>query len=127
LLPYLTANVRFILHRETSALLVPNAALRWSPSSLAQVAPDARTSNLLDPPGDAASATSAQQKNSQRVLWIKSGAFVRPLAVAAGISDGAYTVVSADGLREGDEVVTGEIFTAQTDVKNPFLPKIIRR
>ena len=36
LLPYLTANVHFIVSKETNALLVPNAALRWSPSSLAQ-------------------------------------------------------------------------------------------
>ena len=40
LLPYLTANVRFVLSREANALLVPNAALRWAPSSLAQIAPD---------------------------------------------------------------------------------------
>jgi HlyD family secretion protein len=127
LLPYLTANVHFILHRETGALIVPNAALRWSPSAIAEVAPEFRSSNLIDPPADTSSASSSQQKTSQRVLWFKSGAFVRPIAVTAGISDGAYTVVSADGLREGDEIVTGEIFTAQTDVKNPFLPKMIRR
>src|SRR5882672_5052045 len=52
LLPYLTASVRFQLKRETNALLVPNAALRWSPSSLAEVAPDARNGNLIDPPGE---------------------------------------------------------------------------
>ena len=33
LLPYLTANVRFVVRHESNALLVPNAALRWSPSS----------------------------------------------------------------------------------------------
>ena len=31
LLPYLTANVHFIVNNETNVLLVPNAALRWSP------------------------------------------------------------------------------------------------
>jgi HlyD family secretion protein len=124
LLPYLTANVRFILHREANALLVPNSALRWSPSSVAEIAPDARNSDLIDPPGG---TNSAPQKKSQRTLWLKSGDFVRPVAVTAGISDGASTVVAADDLQEGDEIVTGEIFAAQNDVKNPFLPKIIRR
>ena len=33
LLPYLTANVRFVARQESNALLVPNAALRWTPSS----------------------------------------------------------------------------------------------
>src|SRR6266850_4723071 len=40
LLPYLTANVRFVVQKEPDALMVPNSALRWSPSSAAQIAPD---------------------------------------------------------------------------------------
>jgi HlyD family secretion protein len=131
LLPYLTANVRFILRHENNALLVPNSALRWSPSSLAEVAPDARNSDLIDPPGDTNSSSPAAkapaQKSSARTLWIKSGDFVRPIAVTAGVSDGINTSVNSDNIHEGDEIVTGEVFAAQNDVKNPFLPKVIRR
>jgi HlyD family secretion protein len=128
LLPYLTASVHFILQHEPNALLVPNAALRWSPSSLAEVSPEARNSKLIDPPGDTNSASAPAPKgNSRRTLWLKAGAFVRPMEVTAGISDGASTSVAAEGLREGDEVVTGEIFESQNDVKNPFLPRFIRR
>jgi len=120
LLPYLTANVRFQLTGETNALLVPNAALRWSPSSLAEVAPDARNSNLIDPPEDANSGGKNSKKS--RTLWIKSGEFVRPIEVTAGVSDGSNTAVTAEGLREGDEAVTGEITTATANLRNPFLP-----
>jgi len=127
LLPYLTANVRFILRRETNALFVPNSALRWSPSTLAQVAPDARSNTLIDPPEDQNSANLPAQKNPSRTLWLKAGDFVRPIEVSVGISDGINTVVTADGLREGDPVVTGEIIASQADMKNPFLPKILRR
>ena len=123
LLPYLTANVRFELSRQTNTLIVPNASLRWSPSSLAEVAPDMRTSNLIDPPGD--NSVAADSANHPKMLWIKSGDFVRPVAVTVGISDGANTGVSGDGLHEGGDVVTAEIAT-QDDVKNPFLPKLIR-
>jgi HlyD family secretion protein len=126
LLPYLTANVRFILRHETNALLVPNAALRWSPSSLAEIAPDARNSNLIDPPGDTNSVNTFTQNNSRRTLWLKSGDFVRPIEVTAGISDGANTAVTADGLRAGDEVVTGDVIASQNGMKNPFLPRQIR-
>jgi len=130
LLPYLTASVHFQLHTETNALLVPNAALRWSPSSLAQVAPGARTDNLVDPPGQVATTNSLAQKNdstSHRTLWLKDGEYVRPIEVIAGISDGANTSVTGEGLHEGDEVVTGEIVASQADTKNPFLPRQIRR
>jgi HlyD family secretion protein len=128
LLPYLTANVRFILRRENNVLLVPNAALRWQPMSLAEVAPEARNSTLIDPPGDTNSATaSTMTNNSHRVLWLKSGDFVKPIEVTTGISDGVNTAVTGDGLAEGEEVITGETVAARDDLKNPFLPKIIRR
>jgi HlyD family secretion protein len=129
LLPYLTANVRFVLNREPNALLVPNTALRWSPSSPAQIAPDARSHDpQRDPGAGPPSKQDKGQKSSRRTLWVKDGAFVRPIEVTAGISDGANTAVVADGLQEGQEVITGEIAaSAQTDVKNPFLPKVLRR
>jgi HlyD family secretion protein len=132
LLPYLTASVRFILSRETNALCVPNAALRWAPSSLAQVAPECRQSSLSDPPADPPATNEPPQptpgnKPSHRTLWLKAGAFVRPVEVSAGISDGANTVLTGEALREGDEAVTGEILAAQAEVKNPFLPKSTRR
>ncbi len=134
LLPYLTASVRFVLSRETNALLVPNAAFRWTPSSLAQIAPDARPSGLNDPPagdppGDGQPPKPATgPKAARRTLWLKDGEFVRSVEVTAGTSDGAKTVIAAEELREGQEIVTGETAaSAQSDVKNPFLPKVIRR
>jgi HlyD family secretion protein len=130
LLPYLTASVRFQLQRQTNALLVANAALRWSPSSLEQVAIQARTPNLLDPP-DAVTATNAsaqkQSPSRQHTLWVKAGEFVRPIEVTLGISDGTNTAITGEGLHEGDEVVTGEVVALAAEVKNPFLPKFIRR
>ena len=133
LLPYLTANVRFVLSSETNALLVPNAALRWTPSSVAQLAPDVRPGTLSEPPasdppaGGQPPSEETGHKSGRRTLWLKDGDFVRPIEVTAGISDGVNTVVTGDGLREGQEIVTGEAAAAKTDVKNPFLPKIIRR
>ena len=114
LLPYLTANVHFQLDRASNALLVPNAALRWSPSSLDEVLPEARQKNFL---------SANDQQKSPTIIWVKSGMFVRPVEVAAGLSDGSSTAVSADDLHEGDEVVTGEATLTATDLKNPFLPK----
>jgi HlyD family secretion protein len=133
LLPYLTANVRFVVHGETNALLVPNAALRWTPSLLAQVAPDARSWKPADPEGNATAADlkSKPDKGPKKRLgtvWLKEGEFVRPVEVKAGASDGADTAIESDALREGQEVVTGEtVKTAQSGTQNPFVPQFRRR
>ena len=119
----------------SGALLVPNAALRWTPSSLAQIAPDARPGNPADPPPNdppsspqTSSGGERSSKASRGIIWVKDGEFVRPVEVKIGTSDGANTAVAADELREGQVVITGEIAaSAQTEVKNPFLPKALRR
>ena len=50
------------------------------------------------------------------------------MKIKLGISDGLNTVITADGLSEGQEVVTGEIAEiAQPDTKNPFVPQLRRR
>jgi HlyD family secretion protein len=126
LLPYLTANVRFILANESNTLLVPNAALRWTPSSLTEVAPSDREKVVMsDPSGN---PPEKKEKSSDGFVWLKTGRFVSPRQVRVGPSDGAFTAVSGDGLREGQLVVTGETAaSAQAEVKNPFLPKPIKR
>jgi HlyD family secretion protein len=120
LLPYLTANVRFILDSETNALLVPNAALRWTPDSLAEIAPNFRKTFAMDPPAD----DSQPSLSGTRTVWLKDGDFVRPLEVTAGISDGVNTVVTAQDLRVGVPLVTGdEIGASASGAGNsPFLP-----
>jgi HlyD family secretion protein len=135
LLPYLTASVRFVLKNESDVRMVPNAALRWTPSSLAQIAPDARAGLQADPPANdpcstrQAPATPPKgSKASHGTIWVKDGEFVRPVEVKIGTSDGVNTAVAADELREGQVVITSEIVaTAQTDTKNPFLPAVRRR
>src|SRR6516164_1816785 len=81
LLPYLTANVRFVLSCETNAWIVPNAALRWTPSSLAQIAPDIRPASASepltnDPPRDPQSPKTTSLKGSFGTIWLRAGEFV---------------------------------------------------
>ena len=74
------------------------------------------------------SKTETGSKERKATIWLKDGDFVRPLEVKAGISDGANTSVTADGLQEGQEVVIGEVVAnSQAATKNPFVPQIIRR
>jgi HlyD family secretion protein len=121
LLPYLTASVRFVVRKDSHALLVPNAALRWLPSALAEVSPNARS---WRPPDTAAAGT----PEPRSTVWVKEGDFARPVDVVVGASDGVNTAVAADSLREGQEVITGADSRVQRgNASNPFLPPPQRR
>ncbi|MGA2787483.1 MAG: efflux RND transporter periplasmic adaptor subunit [Verrucomicrobiota bacterium] len=128
LLPYLTANVIFTVGKQTNALLVPNAALRWSPSSPNELAADVRSPISMDPPPAEKKPSHAKgASGGQGVIWLKDGEFVRPIEVKVGTSDGSYTAVTADNLKEGEEVVTGETTGPEQGVtQNPFVPHFIR-
>ena len=112
LLPYLTANVRFILANASNVLLVPNAALRWTPSSGGQVA------DSLEGNG----------KPELGTIWLTNSGSLKPVQVNVGATDGVKTVVESKELREGQLVVTGETASSsQAESKSPFLPKTIKR
>jgi HlyD family secretion protein len=122
LLPYLTANVNFVVREETNVLLVPNEAFHWSPLSLAEIAPDVRSTIKADPPDD-----SSDTKKSGSIIWLKDGDYVRPIEVKTGTTDGVNTAVASTDLQDDAIVVTGESANkSQTSAKNPFVPTFIR-
>jgi len=139
LLPYLTANIQFELQNHPGVLLVPNAALRWYPTDVQQVAPDARTT-FKPPTYEQHDDASPEKKPATPIkpqkpklragtLWVKDQQFVRPLLVKVGPSDGISTEIQADDLKEGTEVVVGEVVqqAGGEETKNPFLPQMKRR
>jgi HlyD family secretion protein len=127
LLPYLTASVTFTVGKQSNVLLVPNAALRWSPSSPNEIAANARSQNSIDPPAGKNPSHAKGANGGQGVIWLKDGEFVRPVEVKVGTSDGSNTAVTADDLKEGEEVVTGETTGPEPGgTQNPFVPRFIR-
>jgi HlyD family secretion protein len=138
LLPYLTANVQFELNSRNNVLLVPNVALRWTPSA-EQIAPEVREasenpaprkgkSEGAQPSASRPSGVSGRGRN-RGILWVAEGAYVRPIHVRVGLTDGINTEVEGEGLTEGLEVVTGLQTqpSDQTKTTNPFLPSFPRR
>ncbi|HXX94804.1 MAG TPA: efflux RND transporter periplasmic adaptor subunit, partial [Planctomycetota bacterium] len=123
LLPYLTANVTFIIERREKVLAVPNAALRWSPRGQGR-------------PGHGPAADDAEHRSGSHeggdkkpplaTLWILGPEGIRPEKVRAGISDGSVTEVEGDGIHEGDPIVVDEATpgTPGTTTSNPFAPKL---
>ncbi len=131
LLPYLTANVHFVVDKMPDVLMVPGSALRWYPTSMSQVAPDARSWKATNDQGGGPSGTKPGKdlKPGVGVIWLKDGQFVRPMQVKVGASNGMDIAITADNLTEGQEIITGEATTntAADTNQNPFLPPVIRR
>ena len=104
LLPYLTANVEFIVDERTDVLTVPNAALRFTPSN---------------------SVASTLRTDLDRTVWMRDKSGLREIPVIVGVSEGNYTEIASDQLAEGIEIVVGESTTNRSDaMSNPFVPKM---
>ena len=106
LLPYLTANLKFEIEKELNALTVPNSALRWNPPWF----------------------TDEDDSKAQRI-WLLRDGNPEKVEVQIGISDGAYTTIRCESIKEGDLVITGintqsSLANANT---NPFAPKFPQR
>jgi HlyD family secretion protein len=138
LLPYLTANVNFIVGESKNVLMVPNAALRWVPQ------PEQIVLGFQDQTkktkAKKASATAqgkptakpVKEEQTRGVLWIPQGNLVRPVRVRLGLSDGAVTEVEAPELKEDAVVVVGEMESQQAangkpaPSGSPFTPQLFR-
>jgi HlyD family secretion protein len=105
LLPYLTANVSFQVGRRENVLLVPNAALRFTPRS----APASTESSPAERRARASTRPAAPEEGTARgTVWVQDGTSVKPIRVRTGLTDGAMTEVISDQLTEGSEVIVGE-------------------
>jgi HlyD family secretion protein len=129
LLPYMTATLDFEIQRRALVLRVPNAALRWQPTPQ-QVAPECRADYVSVPaqaagPGGSSGDGAKKETPARSRVWVAEGAFVRPVKVGIGLSDGVVTEIVDGELREGMRVVVGESSPdSATESKNPFAPKL---
>lgn len=131
LLPYLTANVRFITGQRRNVLLVPNAAFLWTPQP-SQIAPQFRYASSATTGGPSnhvpvSTDKAAASCETQKIFWVAQGNFVRPVKVCTGLTDGAQTEVSGDDVSEGMPVVVGDQSTVAGGTgegPSPFTPKL---
>lgn len=119
LLPYLTANAKFLVHQRNNVLLVPNTALRWTPKP-EQMAPGSAEHSDISP------ATDLREGNARALVWLSDGRFVKPCTVTTGPTDGTVTEIVSGEIQEGTEVVTGERHkktSGRQASSNPFAPR----
>ena len=133
LLPYQTVHAQFKVGHREGVMLVPNAALRWSPR------PDQIPRRPGKGPGAFAGSSRAEDGGGsgtvgaprvRGTLWVEQGEFVRPVHVNVGLTDGTLTEVESKDLTEGMRVVVGEATreaaAGPSAERSPFTPQIGR-
>ncbi|MEW6658931.1 MAG: efflux RND transporter periplasmic adaptor subunit [Thermodesulfobacteriota bacterium] len=125
LLPYLTANVKFLVSERRGVLKVPNAALRWNPKMeqvMEKFHHDLRK-------GHQAGKSQKRDALARGRLWVPQGSLVKPLPVQIGITDGSQSEVRGEGLTAGLSVVMGvkgKEANKPSQTGSPFAPQILK-
>jgi len=122
LIPYLTANIKFIREARHDVLAVPASALRYTPDV-----------QLIDP---AALQNPVQPAPDEAILWVeRSEGRLSPVKVKVGLNNGSLAEIITTDLKEGDVIVTGIDTSAASRgpagedsgmQNNPFMPKMPR-
>ena len=125
LLPYLTANVRFIRSMAKGVINVSNAALRYMPDKPELVVPEQRR----------AFVNGIECGKKERVLWLQQADKLRFIKVKTGLATGSATEIIGSDLKEGDVVVNGQSDAAVAmrrpaaggNGRSPFMPQMPKR
>ena len=120
LLPGMTANVTITTNSHHDVLRVPNAALRFNPNAFQKDEKKAETpragglmGGMMPPPGggqrqnQGASKASGMAARREDKIWVLENGKPKAVKVTAGISDGQFTEVSGEGLKEGMQILVG--------------------
>ena len=110
--PGMTATANITAKERHNVLLVPNTALRFTPTQDVKVASSPGIVASLMPRGPnrapRKSAASGASTASARQVWVLSDGLPQAVAVTPGISDGKMTEVSGANLRAGMLVITDQ-------------------
>lgn len=94
--PGMTATADIVVARALDAVLVPTAALRFTPPATSG------TPSLFSGPGDGDRVTTDDPATR---VWTVVGSQPTPVEVVVGHSDGEFTEITKGGLSQGDAVI----------------------
>jgi HlyD family secretion protein len=111
--PGMTATADITVQSVQDAVLVPNAALRYSPPATARARSGSMLSRLFSPPrprgnrGGAAGETPST--GGQRSVYVLRDGIPERVSVETGPTDGQFTVLKTGKIREGEPLVTDAV------------------
>src|SRR3546814_525754 len=120
--PGMTATADIVTSEERAQLLVPNAALRFSPerdAARASRGENGGVTSVLVPRrgrrgrGGGDEQVTIGRGSRQTVYVVGENGQPQPIEVTTGASDGRRTAVRGEGLKPGMEVITGRLAAAE--------------
>lgn len=111
--PGMTAASTITSTERTDALLVPNTALRYSPTSTTGAGAAKQGGGIVSSllprmPGGGARKTASGSADAAKQVWVLRDGVATPVAVTPGISDGRMTEITAGDLQVGMQVITDQ-------------------
>ncbi|MCX8997678.1 efflux RND transporter periplasmic adaptor subunit [Rhizobiaceae bacterium BDR2-2] len=106
--PGMTATADITVQSVEDVLLIPNAALRYSPPAVSSSS-GISLNALFRPPRPSRAGRSAQSgagSADERTVWVMRGNQPEPVDVQTGPTDGRNTVLRSGDLKEGDLLIT---------------------
>lgn len=100
--PGMTATATIITESVKNVLLVPNAALRFTP-------PVEVKKNIFGPPPDQPKNAAVSRGASLQVYVVGADGKPKPIPVTVGHTNGSLTEVRGPGLHPGLQVITGQL------------------
>lgn len=97
--PGMTATADIIVKTVDDALLLPNAALRYTP-------PQESSGFTFFPAPRSGAEAGAEASGGARTIWVMRDKVPTAVDIEVGATDGQHTEVLSGGLEEGDAVVT---------------------
>ncbi|WP_336964103.1 efflux RND transporter periplasmic adaptor subunit [Sphingobium aquiterrae] len=118
--PGMTATADIVTKKLHDVVLIPNAALRFKPSTASSGG--GITSSLMPRPrrgNSAVQSVSFGAGSSQTVYVLGDDGKPQPVQITIGDSDGTRTAVAGGALKEGMKVITGQLAAGQTAPEEP--------
>jgi len=115
--PGMTATAVITVNKKDNALLVPNAALRFTPPAT-QTTSKSSGGSLVGallprpPKSESTSKEGTNGKSKEQRVWTLRDGQLTPIAIAKDATDGAMTEVTGGAVEPGMELVT-DVVTAQ--------------
>ncbi|MCC2657882.1 MAG: family efflux transporter, subunit [Panacagrimonas sp.] len=130
LLPGMTAYVSVELSRVENVLRVPNSALRYTPTDAEGITKAAANGGQQPRRERAAGSGNGNRGKSgggrrgdkgagERTVYVLRGKQIQAVMVKPSHTDGRFTAIESDELREGDVVVVGDRVASRNNAQQP--------